>query len=196
MNIFPLPVMITGKFITKAEYRDLTRQKLNNTYENTFEGKVSSYHKLRSLQKYCYHHKLKFQINNSFGKRSSDYRKEFFTHYKPYRKNRYYCSYCGRLIAPKNLTVDHLYPVHVVNKSSYYQAKLMAMGAKSVNDYKNLVPACKKCNRKKSAKITGWVWRGKIGRIQSLWPIRKFIRFSFLVGIIFALYKVLKPLFI
>lgn len=177
MKIFPLPVMVSGKFITKSEYKDLKKRKLTETQNNTFEGYVANYHKLRALQNYCYHHKLRFQINNSFGKRSSNYRQEFFIHYPPYKKDKYFCSYCGKVISKNNLTVDHLYPVHIVNKSSYYQAKLMAMGALSVNDYKNLVPACKKCNSKKSSKIQGWVWRGKIGRIQSLWPIRKFIKF-------------------
>ena len=182
MKIFPLPVMVSGRFIKRSEYKDLKRRRLKETQPNTFEGHVSNYHKLRALQSYCYHHKLKFQINNSFGKRSSNYRQEFFSHYAPYKHNKYYCSYCGKLVQRKDLTVDHLYPVHIVNKSSYYQAKLMAMGAKSVNDYKNLVPACKKCNSRKSAKIRGWVWRGKIGRIQALWPIRKFFRYSLILS--------------
>lgn len=193
MNIFPLPIMITGKFITRKEYHDLCLYRLKNTKENTFEGYVKNYNKLRRLQRYCCYHKLKFQINNEFGKRSSNYRSEFFSHYKPIKKGRYYCSYCGKLIPKGKVTVDHLYPVHIVNKSSYYQAKLMQIGAKSVNDYRNLVPACKKCNRKKSYKIRGWVLLGKIGRHQNLWPIRKFIRFIvftiFISFIIFICFK-------
>ena len=45
------------------------------------------------------------------------------------------CYYCGKKVAFKELTMDHLLP--------------LAMGGRSTKD--NLVPSCKSCNNKKKA---------------------------------------------
>ena len=45
------------------------------------------------------------------------------------------CHYCGAVISPKELTMDHLVP--------------LAMGGHSTRD--NLVPSCKTCNNKKKS---------------------------------------------
>ncbi len=43
------------------------------------------------------------------------------------------CHYCGSVVPPKDLTMDHLVP--------------LAMGGRSTRD--NIVPSCKDCNTKK-----------------------------------------------
>ena len=43
------------------------------------------------------------------------------------------CYYCGRIVSPKDLTMDHIVP--------------LARGGRSTKD--NLVPCCKECNTKK-----------------------------------------------
>jgi 5-methylcytosine-specific restriction endonuclease McrA len=43
------------------------------------------------------------------------------------------CYYCGRLLEPKDLTMDHIIP--------------LARGGRSTKE--NLVPCCKECNNKK-----------------------------------------------
>jgi 5-methylcytosine-specific restriction enzyme A len=45
------------------------------------------------------------------------------------------CHYCGALLSPKELTMDHLVP--------------LSMGGRSTRD--NLVPSCKDCNNKKKS---------------------------------------------
>ena len=119
--------------------------------------------------------KTMLNINNyaykSFDRRyerSSNYRDVFFrTHKGPYR-----CAYCGRHLKPANLEVDHLIPVAKAKTSMAARTFLHLAGARSVNDAKNLVSACKKCNGKKSDKIGLWVPRGIIGRFNIVWTIR------------------------
>lgn len=47
------------------------------------------------------------------------------------------CHYCGRKVAYKNITMDHLVP--------------LARGGRSTKD--NLVPSCKKCNNLKKSML-------------------------------------------
>lgn len=48
----------------------------------------------------------------------------------------------------------------------------------SINDLRNLVAACSRCNSKKSAKMGIWIIRGKIGRHQHLWIFRHIVRIA------------------
>ncbi|NPA95733.1 MAG: HNH endonuclease [Thermodesulfobacteria bacterium] len=47
------------------------------------------------------------------------------------------CYYCGKVVGPSNLTMDHLIP--------------LSRGGKSIRA--NLVPACKECNNKKKSSL-------------------------------------------
>ena len=109
--------------------------------------------------------------------RSSNYREVFFkTHKGPYR-----CVYCGRRLKSADLEVDHLIPVAKAKTSMAARTYLHLSGASSVNDAKNLVASCKKCNRKKSDKIGLWVPRGILGRFNIVWIIRDILVISMLV---------------
>ena len=142
-----------------------------------FIGRVSEW-KYEDLASYCRKNHLKYSIDNGFGVRSNDYRREFFSHYPPMIHNMYFCAYCGRLISKQKITVDHLYPVSVANRSISVQKKLRRCGINNINNYKNLVPACKRCNRRKSANMGIWLLRGQLGRFQHLWLIRHAIRIT------------------
>lgn len=53
------------------------------------------------------------------------------------RRNTGVCHYCGKKVAPRELTMDHVVP--------------MIRGGRSVKG--NLVPACKDCNSKKKHQL-------------------------------------------
>lgn len=153
--------------------------------ERCFNGCINE-NKIDTLSKYCRRHHAKLEIENSFGKRSTDYRQAYFDRYgKGFKYSRfmswvrgcstyYYCAYCHRKVSYRKVTVDHIYPVAKVNSSLKLQKKLKTMGCKSVNDYRNLTPACFRCNRHKSAKLNWWyVINGWLGQHQNWMRIYK-----------------------
>jgi 5-methylcytosine-specific restriction endonuclease McrA len=113
-------------------------------------------------------HGYKFRCYDNRYERSTNYRKTYFEHNPgPYR-----CVYCGRRLNYKNIEVDHLIPVGKAKTSHLVRLWLQICGIRNVNDHKNLVCSCKKCNRKKSDKIGFWVVRGAIGRFKVVWVMR------------------------
>jgi 5-methylcytosine-specific restriction endonuclease McrA len=172
MSLFQkIPVLIEREGFLKGNIINYLKNTYNLTWNytkdelvhHTFTGNVSKF-KLNRLIKYCKQNYLKFSINNDFGKRSSDYRKEFYKHFKANRFGYYLCAYCGRPVKGKTLQIDHIYPVAKVNQSYALQKKLKHMGAASVNSYQNLAPACKSCNSFKRAKLGLWIPLGFFGR--------------------------------
>lgn len=114
---------------------------------------------------------IKYRIYDKKWERSSDYRTEFFKHYKaPYR-----CRYCHKKLKRTNVVVDHLIPIGKVKTSTFARTLLYLRGICTVNDYRNLVPACSKCNRKKSDKMGFWIVKGYLGKFKLYWIIRKFV---------------------
>lgn len=61
------------------------------------------------------------------------------------------CHYCGRTVAPKELTMDHIVPI--------------SRGGKSTRG--NVVPCCKECNNKKKM-LLPMEWADYLDRIQKL----------------------------
>lgn len=103
--------------------------------------------------------------------RSGTYRSDFIRANRP--KDGYYrCVYCGRKVQTRDMVVDHVVPVAAAKKSKKIQKKFSSKNG--INDLKNLVPACKKCNKKKGYS-TAWKWRWKswIGKKTWYWRIRK-----------------------
>lgn len=187
-----IDVRVTGKWYNKK-----LQNKLENKYKlklvnidgiYMYEGSVKSSWAVTSLKRLCRQNKVKFEINNDFGKRSTTYRTEYFKHNKPIYKKFYRCVYCGRLLSRRKITVDHIYPVKKVNESTYYQDKLKRMGAYSVNDYRNLVSACFRCNAKKSAKTGWWIIKAKIGSMKYYWLVVHIIEFIIFLLILYNLY--------
>ena len=58
------------------------------------------------------------------------------------------------------MQVDHVIPVHLSQKNWFY--RLLLLG-RNVNATSNLVAACPKCNKHKSAKGGVWVLKGALG---------------------------------
>jgi hypothetical protein len=76
----------------------------------------------------------------------------------------------------ENTTVDHLYPVGRVARDLTLQKKLARKGIQNINDTKNLVAACKRCNDRKKDAMGVWILKGKIGRYKWLWWVRYLVR--------------------
>lgn len=112
--------------------------------------------------------KYNFRSYDSKYERSGNYRSTYFKFNKaPYR-----CAYCGRRLKRENLEVDHLVPVAKAKSNMLVKFYLALCGIPNINDKRNLVSSCMRCNRRKSDKIGTWVLRGSIGRHKSIWYIR------------------------
>ena len=151
-----------------------------------YEGYVRD-KKLDSLKQKCRQLHVKVVFDKTFSMRSTNYRKDYFASHPPHIKDRYICAYCGRLVKKKNVTIDHLYPVGKVKESIKLQKKLKRHGIHNVNDVANLVPACRRCNQRKSAKMGLWIIRGKIGRYPLIWCLRYAIRLCLIITLILAI---------
>ena len=187
--MYPIVVSSRNDF-TRKQKRRLKRYGLK-WGGDSFYGLLDSDKKIQSIKYYCQAHKLKFKINNSLGNRSSDYRRIFFIYNKPQLFGKYYiCAYCGKLLSKDRLTVDHLYPIGKASKSIKYQKKLSRRGVNNINDAKNLVGSCSRCNSRKGAKAGFWIIKGKLGKSKTLWYIRWLIRFSLVVAIFYYVFVI------
>lgn len=147
------------------------------------------YRKYKKVKRYCEVHSLLLKMDTGYLARSGNYRTMFFKYHEPQIGNKYICSYCGRLLTKDKVTVDHLYPVKRVREEPGLQKKLRKMGIHDVNDPRNLVPSCSKCNAKKAAKMGRWIFYGKIGQSTILWIIRKILRLTLFIFAVYFLYS-------
>lgn len=125
---------------------------------------------LAEIEDWCFDRRL--EIETPFSKRSNDYRKRFFEDCEPnFGRDRYLCVYCGLPIRKENVTVDHLIAVKKAQRSKFYLRRLQNQGFESVNDVRNLVPCCKRCNSHKGAKAGLWLVRGWLGKSKGFWYV-------------------------
>ncbi len=175
MNIYPVTVECPPGRGKAA--RILSRKGLMASGFGLMSGLVDEkcFGKIRD---YCEKQHLKYHIDNGFGVRSQDYRRKFFRANKPHIAGMYFCAYCGRLRTKRYITVDHLYPVSMADRSIALQKKLKKHGIRNVNDVDNLVPACARCNKLKSNKMGVWITKGLIGRFPEVWIVRHVLRIT------------------
>ncbi len=159
---------------------------LKKTDKGDYRGEVSSL-KIASFERYCKRHKLKLCINSSYSSRGNKYRDKFFSSNPPAFLGMYFCAYCGRPIRKSDVTVDHLYPVGKVSADHKLQRRMKRMGIRGVNDSKNLVAACLKCNQQKGKNTGIWVLKGRIGRHACVWYILHALRISIILGALYWL---------
>lgn len=118
--------------------------------------------------------------------RDTKYRQRFFDE----NKGPYHCAYCGRRLKRDQIEVDHLIPVSQAKSDVKVRTWLHLCGITNVNDNKNLVSSCQRCNRKKSDKMGLWIVKGFLGRHKIFWTIRNIVASIIsliLFGIAFAL---------
>lgn len=124
--------------------------------------------------------------------RASNYRKIFFNRTSgPYR-----CRYCNQKLPKNKICVDHIIPVAQTQKSIFARLMLAMHGCRNVNDIRNLAPACRDCNSKKSDKMGLWVIRGWLGNHKSYWMFLRIfliIRLSLVaIGLIWIIHSLIE----
>ena len=117
--------------------------------------------------------------------RSEDYRELFFMSEEPQEGGLYRCVYCGKLKSKDDITVDHIIPVGAVKRGK----GRFLLGSRDVNDLSNLVPACERCNERKSDHIGLWPLKARLGRYPSYFFIRRVLIALFVAGLIYLLYR-------
>ena len=104
--------------------------------------------------------------------RANNYRQTFFARTQaPYR-----CRYCNKKLQKNKVVVDHIVPVAKAQKKASARMMLAVKRCGSVNDIRNLAPACRDCNSKKSDKMGLWVVRGWLGKYKLYWIILRIIQ--------------------
>ena len=167
------PIVVSGRNgLTNKQKRKLRRMGLR--WDGlSCSGVISTQWRANKIKRYCEDEHLKFKLSNSLGNRNSDCRRIFFKNVKPQVLGKYYiCAYCGKLRTKDNITVDHIYPVKKSADSIKYQNKMRRRGIDNINDPKNLIAACRKCNLKKSSSTGVWIIKAKLGRYKYLWYLR------------------------
>ena len=118
--------------------------------------------------------------------RSQGYRQDFLKTNKGLFGGLYFCVYCGKPITRKRMQVDHHIAINHVKNNPLLKLYFGAMNTitnmvnriiqgkqykknTGVNVSYNLVPACERCNKKKSDKGGIWIVRGAIGG--TLWKL-------------------------
>ena len=154
-----------------------------NAYVFTFRVKKGDIGKYKTIAKRMRVNCLAYPLAYE---RSSNYRSIFLKSHPPIR-GKYRCWYCGK--RTKDITVDHIYPVKLVQTDEKLQRKLKRKGILNVNDEKNLALSCEKCNKKKSLKIGSYPRRAALGRHEGYWTFLLILRLLLVFAAIsFGLY--------
>ena len=161
------------RYVLKENYR-LSFQKTGK-YTGVWKGNVTA-EQCKNLEAFCNKNRLKFnRIEKQFN-RSHDYKKIFFeNNHGFFNEEKYFhCAYCGRILKRSDVTVDHVISIQKVKSSQhkmFYRRLMFKLNIKNINESKNLVASCKKCNSSKGAKAGLWILRGFIGRYYICWII-------------------------
>ena len=116
--------------------------------------------------------------------RSDNYRQRFIRAFPP-KHGKYRCVYCGRWVKTRDMTVDHVIPVYGVKRSHFMRWKIRHYT--DINDLRNLVPSCRRCNLKKGESTSFvWRWRARLGKHALYWRIRRVTLFLLLMLLILA----------
>lgn len=102
------------------------------------------------MQRYCRRRNLTFEAVPTQYTRSSNYRSRFLQsiHHQPESTG-------VHTVAKKpkdKITIDHIFPVHCMEKYPAVRKRAALFGIHGSNDMKNLCTACMRCNQKKEAK--------------------------------------------
>lgn len=172
--------------------RFLLREKgfdfIKRSYGKSFYSKTTnSPTEKEEIELLCNEKGLSFRCIEEKHIRSSNYRKTYIGN-MGFKHKYTICGYCGLPLQINKLTVDHIIPVDKVQKSNYAKWALQKMNIDDVNDMKNLVGACRRCNSKKRAKMGVWVALGFLGKNKVLWCFRWILRV--IVIILLAIYGI------
>lgn len=145
---------------------------------------------LPQLEAWCFARRL--ALVSRVSERSSEYRKTFFEkNTGNAAEEKYFCAYCGRILKKDRVTVDHIISVKKAQTSRTYLGLLRKLGFETVNDVRNLVPSCRRCNSRKGPKGGLWILKGFLGKYRAFWIIVwlfYLVIFSYLLYFVVTLY--------
>lgn len=142
------------------------RRKGNHYVGNYIKKPKKEIAKLRRLG-------IKYDCYRVEYERANNYRQTFFSR----TSGPYTCRYCNKKLSKTQVYVDHIVPVSKVQKTNYAKMMLNLSRYSNVNDIKNLAPACRTCNLKKSDKMGVWIIRGWLGKYKAYWIILAILKF-------------------
>lgn len=155
----------------------------NNKYQFTGTKQECSKMQRRMARKGIYGDIFKQEYN-----RSTNYRRIFLASRPDQEEFR--CCYCGRTYPRSAITVDHIVPVAGVKTNYSSRIWLKLKGCDNVNDVKNLVPACRRCNEKKgSSSSLIYTLRATYGESRLYWIIARSVHLVLALAIVYLLYK-------
>lgn len=154
-------------------------------YGNYYTFKITD-EELKQIVKKIKKLHCKYIIYEECWNRNASYRNKFFKHYSP----PYICRYCGKYLKKEYAVVDHVVPVAKTKYSKRARNLLQKRGIYNVNDERNLVPSCRKCNNKKSDKMGMWYLRGKYGNHKWFKIAYRIYKIFFLIILSYLLYVV------
>lgn len=121
--------------------------------------------------------------------RSSTYRKKLIQSWKE-EHGSFWCVYCGRSLSESEMEVEHIISIASVHKNKRLR-KAVSKYSDGVNDTKNLVPSCRRCNRKLKGASSSvfWRFRARLGRRKEYWMFRFLLDAVLLTFCILWLYR-------
>lgn len=120
--------------------------------------------------------------------RANNYRQVFFSR----TIGPYTCRYCNKKLVKNQIYVDHIIPVAKAQKTHYAKVMLAVSRCQNVNDIKNLAPACRNCNLKKSDKMGLWTIRGWFGKYRAYWIVLNIMKILCIVLMLAGAIYILK----
>lgn len=95
---------------------------------------------------------------------------------------------------PKDkITIDHIFPVHCMEKYPAVRKRAALFGIHGSNDMKNLCTACMRCNQKKEAKMGIWILKGFLGKQPWYWPLRRILTVILVFFVLYLGRKIYMP---
>lgn len=146
-------------------HRKSTKYRSNYCFNNYVEKPKRTIKKIQKAG-------IKYECYRVEYERANNYRQTFFARTQaPFR-----CRYCNKKLQKNKVVVDHIIPVAKAQKKTSARMMLAVKRCGSVNDIRNLAPACRDCNSKKSDKMGLWVVRGWLGKYKLYWIILRIIQ--------------------
>ena len=106
---------------------------------------------------------------------------------------KYRCAYCGKKKPKDKITIDHIFPVHCMEKYPAVRKRAALFGIHGSNDMKNLCTACMRCNQKKEAKMGIWILKGFLGKQPWYWPLRRILTVILVIFVLYLGRKIYMP---
>ena len=175
MDIYIVELYNTGlqRWMIPYDFQEANSQ--GNIYYMTRVDRIDKDRIVRQARK----HHIRYRAYQECYARSSGYRSAFF------RENgeKNHCRYCGKRLTKSSTFVDHVIPVAKAKSDKWARFLLKIRGINNVNDVRNLVPACYRCNKRKGTKMGLWVLRGWIGMPKFFIAIRTIFYLAIVIGV-------------